>query len=93
MTVRLHSMSALPAAWRFRLYVTDDAQSLGAEETVRRVCHKHLAGNYAVEVVHVDRRGTAGADDDVLFVPSCVRLSPAPLKTVVDLSSFEQLLV
>jgi circadian clock protein KaiB len=86
-------MSALSTAWRFRLYLADDLESQAAEESVRRVCHKHLAGNYAVEVVQVRKGGASGRDDDVLFVPSCVRLSPAPLKTVVDLSSFEQLLV
>jgi circadian clock protein KaiB len=86
-------MSALPTTWRFRLYVADDVESLEAEETVRRVCRKHLASNYVVEVVRVHGRGETGGGEDVLFVPSCVRLSPAPLKTVIDLSSFEQLLV
>jgi circadian clock protein KaiB len=86
-------MSALPDPWRFRLYVSDNRDSLGAEETVRRICRKHLAGNFVVEVIHVSRPGLRAGNEDILFVPSCVRLNPAPLKTIVDLSSFEQLLV
>ena len=86
-------MSALPDPWRFRLYVSDNRDSLVAEETVRRICQKHLAGNFVVEVIHVSRPGLRAGNEDILFVPSCVRLNPAPLKTIVDLSSFEQLLV
>ena len=43
--------------------------------------------------VDVHRRGADIGDDGIIFVPSCVRLTPAPIKKVVDLSSFEQLLV
>ena len=86
-------MSAPASPWRFRLYVSDHPDSIGAEDALRRICRKHLAGNFAVEVIHVDRRGAAAGDDDVLFVPSCVRLAPGPIRTVVDASSFEQLLV
>lgn len=86
-------MSTIPARWRFKLYLADDAASEGAEAAVRRSCRKHLAECFVVEVIRVDRHSTVAEFDEVVHVPSCVRLSPAPVKQVVDLSSFEQLLV
>jgi hypothetical protein len=86
-------MSARLSRWHFRLYLADDRQSVAAEETLQRICEKHLAGSFAIEVLHVDRRGVLSGEHRGRLVPSCVRLSPGPIKTVVDLSSFEQLLV
>jgi hypothetical protein len=86
-------MSARPGRWHFRLYLADDRHSVGAEESVQRICEKHLAGSFAIEVLHVDRRAALSGEHRGRLVPSCVRLSPGPVKTVVDLSSFEQLLV
>ena len=84
-----------PAIWELRLYVTGQSpKCLLAAENLRRTCEKHLAGRYNIEVVDLLENPRLAADDQILAVPTLVRMLPVPIRKIVgDLSDTDRLLV
>lgn len=72
--------------FRFVLYKAGDTPVMvRAEQNLRRLCERYLAGDFGLEVVDIL---TADAPPlDVLAVPTVIRLSPPPEQRVIgDLS-------
>jgi circadian clock protein KaiB len=60
---------------------------------MRRLCETHLKGEYALEVVDVYQDPEATKADQIVAVPTLVRLLPAPLRRLIgDLSDRERVL-
>jgi circadian clock protein KaiB len=79
-------------AWHFRLYVAGQSpRSLTALMNLHALCHAYLQPGYQVDVIDLlDDPGRA-AVDQVLAIPTLVRLSPAPrLRVVGDLTDVER---
>jgi circadian clock protein KaiB len=78
--------------WHFRLYVAGQSpRSLTALLNLHALCHAYLRPGYQVDVIDLlDDPGRA-AVDQVLAIPTLVRLSPAPrLRVVGDLTDVER---
>jgi len=82
-------------SWNLRLYVTGRSpMCLRAIENLRRACEEHLAGHYRIEVVDLLENARLAAEDQILAVPTVVRMLPAPVRKLVgDLSDTDQMLV
>ena len=81
--------------WHLRLYVAGQSpKSLRAFTNLKNLCEEHLADHYEIEIVDlVDNPGLAQSDD-ILAVPTLVRLLPAPLRKIIgDLSNTERVLI
>ena len=81
--------------FRLRLYVAGQTvRSLAAISNLRCICETHLAGQYSIEVIDLTKTPQLAAGDQILAVPTLVRLLPEPIKkSIGDLSNEERVLV
>jgi circadian clock protein KaiB len=80
--------------WRLKLYIAGQTpRSLAAFANLKRVCEKYLAGIHEIEIVDLLLHPALAKADQIVALPSLVRLSPLPVKRVIgDLGSEERLL-
>lgn len=81
--------------WELRLYVAGYTErSLRALDNLRRICEERLAGRYRLEVIDLLRRPELARGDQILAVPTLVRMFPQPVRRVIgDLANTERVLV
>jgi len=81
--------------WYFRLYIAGQSpKSLDALSNLRKLCERHLAGRYEIEIVDLVENPSAAQEDDVVAIPTLVRRLPLPLRKLIgDLSNTESVLV
>lgn len=74
--------------WIFRLYVTGTSpKSVKAFNNLKQICDEHLKAKYTIEVIDLEDNSGPVKSDQILAVPTLVRRSPAPKKTIIgDLS-------
>jgi len=77
-----------------KLYVTGaTAGSLRAIANIKTVCEQYLKGRYKLEVVDIYRRPGLLRRDQIVAVPTLIKMLPVPLRLLVgDLSRTEQVL-
>jgi circadian clock protein KaiB len=96
-TSRQESQDTQPKeeSWILRLYVAGQTQtSRAAFSNLKKICEEHLAGKYSVEVIDLLENPQLAEGDQILALPTLVRLLPPPLKKLVgDLSDTEKVLV
>jgi circadian clock protein KaiB len=85
-----------PAATGYilRLYVSGTTvRSERAIASMRRLCETHLKGDYVLEVFDVYQNPGATKEDQIVAVPTLVKLLPVPLRRLIgDLSDRERVL-
>lgn len=88
-------ISGVDEVWQLRLYVAGQSpKSLRAFANLRTLCEEHLPGRYDIEVIDLVEQPSLAASDDILAIPTLVRLLPAPLRKIIgDLSNTERVLV
>ena len=81
--------------WELRLYVAGKTtKSVAAFENLSRLCEKHLAGKYKIEVVDLVVHPQLAKGDQIVAIPTLVRRLPQPIRKVIgDLSDVERTLV
>ncbi len=81
--------------WQLRLYVAGQtAKSATALSNLKQLCETHLAGRYEIEVIDLLVNPKLAAGDQILAVPTLVRLLPEPMKKIIgSLSDVERVLV
>jgi circadian clock protein KaiB len=81
--------------WFLRLYVAGQSpKSLHALANLTSLCEEHLAGHYEIEIIDLVEHPTLARSDDILAIPTLVRLLPPPLRKIIgDLSNTERVLV
>src|SRR5512135_1827029 len=81
--------------WELRLYVAGQTpKSLLAFANLKRLCEKHLAGQYRIEVVDLLENPQLARGDQIFAIPTLVRKLPPPLKKIIgDLSNTERVIV
>jgi circadian clock protein KaiB len=81
--------------WDLRLYTAGQtAKSLAAIRNLKRICDKHLAGRYHIEVIDLVANPRLARDDQIVAIPTLVRKLPDPLRKIVgDFSDEERSLV
>jgi circadian clock protein KaiB len=87
--------AADPDVWELRLYVAGKtARSVAAFQNLSRLCEKHLAGKYKIEVVDLLVHPLLAKGDQIVAIPTLVRKLPQPIRKVIgDLSNVERTLV
>jgi circadian clock protein KaiB len=81
--------------WRLRLYIAGQTpKSITALTNLKRLCEQHLAGRYRIEVVDLADQPHRASQDNIVVVPTLVRLLPHPVRKVIgDLSDSRKVLV
>jgi circadian clock protein KaiB len=81
--------------WELRLYTAGQSpKSLAALDNLQRLCDKHLAGRYSIEVIDLLKNPRLAKDDEIVAIPTLVRKLPEPLRKIVgDLSNVDRTLV
>lgn len=75
-------------SWSLRLYIAGDSpKSRTALLNLERICEKHLAGRYHLEVVDLLKQPELAKAHQILAIPTLIRERPQPVKRVLgDLS-------
>jgi circadian clock protein KaiB len=78
-----------------RLYIAGQTpRSVKAFANLKRLCEEHLKGRYRIEVIDLIQNPQLAAGDQILAVPTLVRLLPEPVcKIIGDLSNTDRVLV
>lgn len=73
----------------FHLYVTGTNQaSRRALINIKRICEKYLKGHYKLEVIDIYQKPELIGDQQVIAVPTLIKVSPLPLRKLIgDLSN------
>ena len=81
--------------WQLRLYVIDQSpKSATAFKNLKFFCETHLKGIYRITVIDLLKRPQLAKGDQILAVPTVVRLLPKPVRTIIGtLSDTERMLV
>jgi circadian clock protein KaiB len=78
------STSLKPETWKLRLYVAGQTpRAVAAFSNLQKICEKHLAGRYDIEVVDLLKNPKLAAGDQILAVPTLVRKLPQPMKKII----------
>lgn len=81
--------------WALRLYIAGATpKSTRALANLRRICDQHLADRYEIAVVDLVQNPHLASADQIVAIPTVVRLQPLPVRRVVgDLSDIGKVLV
>ncbi|MFL5378939.1 MAG: circadian clock KaiB family protein [Myxococcales bacterium] len=70
------------------------SRSEAAQRNLHAICETHLKGQYGIGVVDLLVNPQLAKGDQILAVPTLVRLLPPPVKKIIgDLSNIERVLV
>ena len=71
-------------AFAFRLYVSGATpKSSEAIENVKRICEKHIPGQYRLEVIDIYQQPQRAERDQVVAVPTLVKRMPRPVRKLI----------
>lgn len=81
--------------WTLRLYVAGESQrSLTAFSNLKKICEKHLANRYSIEVIDLSKQPHLAQNDQIVALPTLVRKLPPPVRRIIgDLSNHERVMV
>jgi len=84
-----------PGFWQLRLYVADETpNSVVALENLKRICDAYVKGKYRITVIDLLKHPKLAKGDQILAVPTVVRLLPSPMRRIIGtLSNTAQVLV
>jgi len=80
--------------YKLRLFVTGSTpRSTRAIKNMRHICETHLHGRYDLEVIDIYQEPEAAISQQVIAVPTLIKMLPGPLKRIIgDLSETEKIL-
>ena len=77
-----------------RRQVSDAPSAITAFANLKKIYEEHLKGKYHIEVVDLLENPTLAKGDQILAIPTLVRVLPQPLKKIIgDLSNTERVFV
>ena len=67
-----------------RLYVAGNTRhSIEAIRSLKEICELHLPGRYHLEVIDIYQRPKLAKDDQIIAVPTLLRLQPLPVRRLI----------
>lgn len=80
--------------FHFRLYISGTTpQSQRAVANLKWICDTHLDGRHSLEIIDVYQTPTRAKEDQIIAVPTLVKVSPAPMRQLLgDLSDRPRIL-
>jgi circadian clock protein KaiB len=81
--------------YNLRLYVAGQTpKSVAAITNLKKLCDRHLAGRYNVQVIDLMKDPALAQRDQIVAIPTLIRQLPEPMKRVIgDLSNSDRVLV
>jgi circadian clock protein KaiB len=81
--------------YSLRLYVAGTTpRSLRAIQNTKRICDEKLTGRYDLEIIDVYQQASMAAADQIVAVPTLLKVSPGPLRRLIgDLSNESMVLI
>ena len=78
-----------------RLYVTGQTpRSIQSVENLQRLCDKHLAGRFSLEVIDIYQQPALAAEGQIIAAPTLIKAMPLPLRRLVgDFSDSERVVL
>jgi circadian clock protein KaiB len=78
-----------------RLYVTGQTpRSLQSVENLQRLCERHLAGCFSLEVIDIYQQPALAAEGQIIAAPTLIKAMPLPLRRLVgDFSDSERVVL
>jgi circadian clock protein KaiB len=91
----IRAKNAVEEAWTLRLYVAGQTpKCMTAFGNLKKICEKHLAGRYRIDVIDLLKDPKLARGDQILAIPTLVRKLPEPVRKIIgDLSNTERVLV
>lgn len=90
-------VAGTPADARYvlRLYVTGmTPRSTEAFTSIKALCEERLQGRYELEVIDIYQHPQLAIDEQIIAVPTLVKLLPTPLRRMIgDLSNVDRVLM
>ena len=82
------------AKYVLSLYVSGSTlKSALAVENIKRICEQHLKNRYDLEVIDIYQQPSLAREDQIVAVPTLIKLSPLPLRRLIgDLSDLKKVL-
>jgi circadian clock protein KaiB len=72
------------AKYILRLYITGmTPKSTMAVANVRKLCEKHLAGRYELEVIDIRQQPKLATAEQIIATPTLIRKLPMPLRKLI----------
>jgi circadian clock protein KaiB len=95
MNTSIPTMDTATEVWQLRLYIAGQSpKSLHALANLKRICDKHLAGRYEIEVIDLVDHPERARGDDIIAIPTLIRRLPRPIRrTIGDLTDTDRVLV
>jgi circadian clock protein KaiB len=83
------------AKYVLRLYVTGmTPKSTQAIANVQKLCEKHLAGRYELEVIDIYQQPKLAKGEQIIATPTLIKKQPLPLRRLIgNMSDTERFLV
>jgi circadian clock protein KaiB len=83
-----------PLAFKFQLYVADEAQnSVQAITNLRALCRRYLPDRHEIEIVDVFREPRRALAEGIFMTPTLLRLAPLPVRRIVGTLSQTQVVL
>src|SRR5262245_28290461 len=81
--------------YNLRLYVAGQTpKSIAAIANLKKLCEKHLAGRYNIDVVDLMQDPSLAQRDQIVAIPTLIRQLPEPIRRIIgDLSNSERVLL
>jgi circadian clock protein KaiB len=81
--------------WILRLYIAGKTpKSVTALANLEKLCEEQLNGDYRIEVIDLIEHPEQAKDNQIVAIPTLVRMLPPPLKKIIgDLSNKERVIV
>ncbi|HYE30311.1 MAG TPA: circadian clock KaiB family protein [Methylomirabilota bacterium] len=81
-------------AYHFRLYIfADHPKCRTAYASLKSICEDYLHGRYNLEVIDLHRCPEKAADDQIIAIPTLVRVKPGPVRRLIgDLADQEKVI-
>jgi circadian clock protein KaiB len=81
--------------YNLRLYVAGQTpKSVAAISNLQKLCDKHLAGRYSLDVIDLMQDPSLAQRDQIVAIPTLIRQLPEPIRRIIgDLSNSERVLM
>lgn len=80
--------------WMFRLYIAGLGVTYEeAHQNLQSICDVHFRGKHKIEVIDIEQHPHRASADNIIAIPTLVKLSPGPeIRIVGDLSEESRVL-
>ncbi len=94
-TKKVKKADSTEESWILNLYVAGQSpKSMAAFINLKKICEEHLAGKARIKIVDLLKNPKLAKEGQIVAIPSAVRTSPSPQKTVIgDMSNTEKVLI